>query len=221
MMCFSVSCLKADHPWQWCGARLLYEQLVFSPCGSTESEVQACTQSERERWPWSMVAAGSGRTCHLASPLPEKNNNIVCTQYGSPCEELSRPCHLNVIRGLANARRMTAPPLGSVCATAAREAVTWEAETTASPIPHILTNQSQAWQHLNNSNIEFILPKEATLSVMPHNSFCWIGFVDRNLSISTRHYLSLNWASLFPPEPPQWFPLAMPLSIDIALLIMI
>lgn len=74
----------------------------------------------------SLVAARSGRTCHLASSLPDKTLLCVCNT-APPYEELTLPCHLNMTRGSANVYSMTVSPLCSLritshCASNARAA---------------------------------------------------------------------------------------------------
>ncbi len=74
-----------------------------------------------------LVAARSGRTCHLASSLPDKT--LCACSTGSPYEELSRPRHLNMARGSVNVYSVTASPLCSVGASATAPEVMHERQT--------------------------------------------------------------------------------------------
>lgn len=175
-------------------------QLAFSPLGSTETETQSWSQLQRQRRTWS---GHSWVRSHLSPCIVLAGRNTVCVLYGYPCEYHCFPCYLNVTRGSDSGYGTSSFPSW------------WRAHSTfthfCTPATMCIScahcgleKKCKAWRHIMCVRVCFF--------------FFWLDHVS---SICACHCLSLSREYVFPPELRQWFPLAMLLSIDIALLIMI
>lgn len=178
--------------WQWCGALQLYEGHVFSRCG-TQSQRFSPDLSCNGSGDRGLVAARSGRTCHLAFSLVDKT--LCLCNTATSARNLA---DFNMARGLVNAYSMTVSALCSVWASshcarsntrAADTDVLRPGDHHSNPAPfyfHTFSHTSHI--HLINwmsVKVSLFFQKQPPQRMMPHNAFsAWSFFINKQAPLS-------------------------------------